>query len=135
MVFEQEYGIIHRNSSSAFQHSRVVGLQIQQQPHSLGFAVFFAFRCTRFIHQTVCCSISPILSGCDRLLSYLFENICDTKIVLGIEPKIRLKVSKMSEHWLSIMSKKQKKTFAVTRSERCIPIKLLYPINYWDYHG
>ena len=22
-----------------------------------------------------------------------------------------------------------------TRSERCIPIKLLYPINYWDYHG
>ena len=22
-----------------------------------------------------------------------------------------------------------------TRSERCIPIRLLYPINYWDYHG
>ena len=22
-----------------------------------------------------------------------------------------------------------------TRSERCIPIKLLYPLNYWDYHG
>ena len=28
-----------------------------------------------------------------------------------------------------------KNTNHITRSERCIPIKLLYPINYWDYHG
>ena len=23
----------------------------------------------------------------------------------------------------------------ISRSERCIPIKLLYLMNYWDYHG